>query len=435
MKIFKQVTFCLLTIYLTFGVINQSIANDTIQFNTNEFNANKSLVIKLPESYQQSPNRHYPVVYLLNANDFYFGDITEHFEQTITRLTSQNRIPESIVVYVNNKSWYQDAINQGDSFTTFLTDEAITAISSKYRVLNKHILVGHSYTGAFMAKSFAKLSKAFTHQLIISPIFPDVDFIRGAANAQQPSMTKYQQALLFVDPQNQLDVSLLTDMLSASQLPEYFDVSVEQHTGHFTVLPVAITKGMAKIYADFLLTEEKSTPLSLEQIKSQYLAVQNKYQQPTERQDIDSIITAFASSYLEQGYFEQAFDLWQHSKTKFRHYFINRAAQRFMAQHNYQSAEQVWLGLAKIFPNSPYVWQHLLNLADTTNNNKLKQHATLGFDSAVKQFTQQDHAMWLAYIEQTQSINQQLKQAVLSRVLQQEPNNEKAQSLLLKQHD
>ncbi|MEM7510634.1 MAG: alpha/beta hydrolase-fold protein [Bacteroidota bacterium] len=123
--------------------------------------------VSLPSSYEHDPfyqEKAYPVLVVLDGERL--------FQQTTTVVQalsqgSVEKIPEMIVVAVHNTDRNRDMlptsrgeINPGEAnFLAFMEDELLPEIAKKYRTLDCHILVGHSFAGLFTANTFLKESK------------------------------------------------------------------------------------------------------------------------------------------------------------------------------------------------------------------------------------------------------------------------------------
>ncbi|MEL6193834.1 MAG: alpha/beta hydrolase-fold protein [Bacteroidota bacterium] len=146
------------------------------QFQSNILQEERRYSVSVPASYEHDPfyqEKAYPVLLVLDGERL--------FQQTATVVKalsqrSVEKIPEMIVVAIHNTDRNRDMlptsrgeINPGEaSFRSFLEDELLPEIAKKYRTLNCHILVGHSFAGLFTANTFLKESK-FHAFLAIDP--------------------------------------------------------------------------------------------------------------------------------------------------------------------------------------------------------------------------------------------------------------------------
>ncbi|MEM8900196.1 MAG: alpha/beta hydrolase-fold protein [Bacteroidota bacterium] len=171
-------------IFWIFGLVLLPLKNisqpieigNTYQLHSDILQEERRYSVSLPSSYENDPfyqEKAYPVLFVLDGERL--------FQQTVTVVQalsqgSVEKIPEMIVVAVHNTDRNRDMlpttrgeINPGEvNFLAFLEDELLPEIAKKYRTLDCHILVGHSFAGLFTANTILKESK-FTAFLAIDP--------------------------------------------------------------------------------------------------------------------------------------------------------------------------------------------------------------------------------------------------------------------------
>ncbi|MDR2064537.1 MAG: alpha/beta hydrolase [Prevotellaceae bacterium] len=144
--------------------------------------------IHLPESYADSVQKKYSVIYLLD------GDLFFHALVAAQRLYSQGRqplMPECIIIGILNtdrtrdltpsKSAYRRDGKRYDGdreigggselFTSYLTDELRIKINKKYRTNNINIIVGHSFGGLFALNTLMYHPQLFDIYVVLDPSF------------------------------------------------------------------------------------------------------------------------------------------------------------------------------------------------------------------------------------------------------------------------
>lgn len=149
--------------------------------------------VALPASYGASPERHYPTIYLTDAN-FYFGMVTE-----LTRvMVLSGELPEAIVVgigypvdepldtayqtlfrlrgrdltpVVNPQETREDHPTGGaPAFLAFIVTELIPLIEADYRADPKQrVLAGHSYGGLVTLYALFHQTEHFAGYVVGSP--------------------------------------------------------------------------------------------------------------------------------------------------------------------------------------------------------------------------------------------------------------------------
>lgn len=139
------------------------------------------LQITLPQSYDSSPGKRYPVVYRLDGEFVYLSTVTT-VEQVVV-LEEAPGVPEMIIVGIPNTdrgrdmlpphSQYAPAGADPNRFLQFIKTEAIPFINDNYRTSDVRILVGQSNSGFFAWWALLKEPKLFKGVVSISPSFAD----------------------------------------------------------------------------------------------------------------------------------------------------------------------------------------------------------------------------------------------------------------------
>ena len=142
--------------------------------------------VHLPDNYEENKNQHYPVIYLLDGEDFFHAMVG--IRQTLST-TKGKHIPPCIIIGIISGDRTRDftptastigrdgkqtlnAIPQGggaDLFYHFLIKELRTRIDSSYRTNGRNILIGHSYGGLFTLNVFLHYTESFDTYLAIDP--------------------------------------------------------------------------------------------------------------------------------------------------------------------------------------------------------------------------------------------------------------------------
>ena len=127
--------------------------------------------VHLPENYEENKNQHYPVLYLLDGEDFFHAMVG--IRRTLST-TKGKHIPPCIIIGIVSGDRTRDftptasaigrdgkpipnAVPQGggaNRFYHFLIKELRSRIDSVYRTNGKNMLIGHSYGGLFTLNIF-----------------------------------------------------------------------------------------------------------------------------------------------------------------------------------------------------------------------------------------------------------------------------------------
>ncbi len=122
--------------------------------------AKQQVVIYLPPSYETSPSRHYPVLYLLHGSAGQIGDWTDGAFQemmiltTMDDLISAGAIGEMIVIMPNGRNVYLGSFYLNSTVTgnweDFITRDLVSYIDSNFRTIPQAAsrgIAGHSMGG------------------------------------------------------------------------------------------------------------------------------------------------------------------------------------------------------------------------------------------------------------------------------------------------
>jgi predicted alpha/beta superfamily hydrolase len=156
-------------------------------------NRDYQIFVALPESYRTSaPGRHYPVVFVVDAN--YAFPVARSIAQ---RLTKHAGLEETIVVGLSyakgdtstysRRRDYTPSVPRGQNYTSdmpgraaafgeaqvygrFLAEDVFTLIGTRYRAdMNRKIFVGHSYGSLLGLQLLLSEPKTFDHYILGSP--------------------------------------------------------------------------------------------------------------------------------------------------------------------------------------------------------------------------------------------------------------------------
>ncbi|KTF18818.1 alpha/beta hydrolase-fold protein [Pseudoalteromonas sp. 10-33] len=150
----------------------------THTFKSAVLNEERTVVVKLPKSYQSEPNKVYPVIYRLDGA----GNIPLA-SAVIERLQNDNRAPEVIIVAIENTNRLRDLyptinkepqgpVGEGGGAATFLAfieQELIPLINKSYRTHNYKVIAGASAGGVFALYALQAKPELFQAHIAYSP--------------------------------------------------------------------------------------------------------------------------------------------------------------------------------------------------------------------------------------------------------------------------
>ncbi|URL57013.1 alpha/beta hydrolase [Luteibacter flocculans] len=151
------------------------VIGTTATFHSAKLNEDRTYQVMLPASYERSPNRTYPVVYVLDGETQF-----QHTAADAAFLAADGQIPEVIVVGIvstvrirdfTQTDWAEAWEGGGGAsrFRSFLADEFLPHIASTYRVSPYRALSGHSAGGQFALYVLTEDPALFQGIIAISP--------------------------------------------------------------------------------------------------------------------------------------------------------------------------------------------------------------------------------------------------------------------------
>jgi len=182
----KLVILFIASFYLLFSCGNQKQIQDTIpehdtfKIESKQVGETRVINVWTPHSYQDG-NEKYPVLYMAD------GGIKEdfpHIANTISKLIAEKSIPPIILVGIENTKRGRDLTGFSESeydaqfcpqtdgaknFRTFITQELMTEINSKYRTSKKKGIIGESLSGLFVMETFMQHPETFDFYIAFDP--------------------------------------------------------------------------------------------------------------------------------------------------------------------------------------------------------------------------------------------------------------------------
>ena len=149
-------------------------------------NENRKLWVCLPRLDEDHPEKRYPVVYLLDAQE-QFASFTTKIQE-VNELDGSRKFPDMIVIGIPNSNRSRDLTptsspfnaegkkvsefkrsGGGENFITFIEKELIPYIESKYPVTSNRTLIGHSLGGLFTINVLLNHTEVFTSYVASDP--------------------------------------------------------------------------------------------------------------------------------------------------------------------------------------------------------------------------------------------------------------------------
>ena len=174
----KTIFISSVLLLLNFCVNAQNIENITIGkkeiIYSKVLNENRKLWIYTPNITSQSvsPDKRYPVLYLLDGDAHFFS--TVGIIQQLSQANGNGVLPEMIVVAIENTNRLRDFVPSDDlnitnPFIDFLSSELIPYIDINYNTAPYKLLVGHSLGGLTAIDVLTKFPQLFNAYIAIDP--------------------------------------------------------------------------------------------------------------------------------------------------------------------------------------------------------------------------------------------------------------------------
>jgi predicted alpha/beta superfamily hydrolase len=188
----------LLIVFINLYFITVSYASENIVFaKTHQLTSvilgeQRSFSVYLPPSYNENPNKVYPVIYLLDGDQTHLKAVAGLVE-TLSTDRLEQQIQQAIIVAIPNS---KNAIRERDftptnvdwtfngkllerfenignalNYSAFFEKELIPLINKNYRTSTKRVLIGESFGGLFASYVLLTNHALFTDYLIIDATY------------------------------------------------------------------------------------------------------------------------------------------------------------------------------------------------------------------------------------------------------------------------
>lgn len=165
--------------------VNSETRNDSQGYTLNieklqskVLNEQREVVVQLPKSYAENPEKTFPVIYRLD------GAVNLPLMNAVLEsLQSENAAPEVIIVAIENTDRFRDLFPManedpygpvgygggGANFLSFITTELIPMVENKYRVHDFRVIAGGSAGGVFGLYALTQNPELFKAVIAYSP--------------------------------------------------------------------------------------------------------------------------------------------------------------------------------------------------------------------------------------------------------------------------
>lgn len=179
----------ILSLFLSVQAFGQDFGNiEKITIHSKELNQNREFFVYTPSYYEESKWKYYDVIYVFDAQNRQFFDLTHSL---LPFVSSEIENPYIVVGLI---ATYDEELNYGrnddllpkpvnvtnsqffghgnsDAFLKYIKKELVPYVEQHYRTLSKRIAVGHSLSASFVISALLKESNIFDSYISISPNF------------------------------------------------------------------------------------------------------------------------------------------------------------------------------------------------------------------------------------------------------------------------
>ena len=156
----------------------KNYSQHTHTFESRILNEQRTVVVQLPKSYQDHPNKKYPVIYRLDGA----GNVPL-INAVLERLQQNDQAPEVIVVAIESTNRLRDfyptvnkepqgPVGEGggaDKFLAFVEQELMPLVNKQYRTHDYRVIAGASAAGVFALYAMQANPELFQAHIAYSP--------------------------------------------------------------------------------------------------------------------------------------------------------------------------------------------------------------------------------------------------------------------------
>ncbi len=264
---------------------NALVIGQEVIIKSTELNEERPIWVYLPEGYITSPQKQYPVLYMLDGA-FHFHHVTG----SVQVLAKRRRIPEMIVVaipYLDDQRRNRDLtpvamdgrppVAAADKFLAFIKNEVIAHAEKNYRTKPYRMLFGHSLAGMFSINTLIEEPELFNAHFAISPSVYWADrflFKKIAMYSLDESKSDRHLYLSAAGGDRDqirlavIDFSELVDKNTPEGLK--FHYSYLEKENHGSIVHRVFYDNIEKHFRDWSLSAKQVSTMSLAQLKQHY---------------------------------------------------------------------------------------------------------------------------------------------------------------------
>lgn len=324
MKLLLPVLFLFIST-LSFG---QKVTEELFSKKLNE---KRDITIILPESYDSSKNKKYPLLLVLD------GDyLLDPFSGVFSYATYWDDLPETIIIGVDQADREKDTETSedtgipqenGDRFYEFIELELMPYLQQKYRLAPFKVVAGHDWTAGFLNFFLYKNNPLFQGYIAISPELPaNIETILPEKLAQLQKDTYYYYLATAdgdVDRIRKSAVQLdgLIKPIDNKSLKYRYDNF--GNASHYSLVPMAIPQAVYHIFGEYQPISSVEYQTKIATLQSGYVDyLKAKYAQLDKNLGLEvpvriNDLKAIEAAIMKNGMFEELKELAKIAKKNY----------------------------------------------------------------------------------------------------------------------
>ena len=265
-----------------------NIIGSNYTFHSKTTGENQQLQVYLPENYTKNTAAKYPVLYVLDGQNWFSSAVSLSNVFTGSE-TDYKSIPDFIVVGITT-NWEKRRTFFGSSniknALNFIENEVISYIDEKFRTSNERLLFGWQFAGGFVINTLSEKPDLFSGYLAATPVFFNPAVIDTLLTKRKNLKKFLYMAGTEEERRSRVQplITILTEKASTNFDWTYKEISAFGAFGH-RISPIeTIAYGLRAYFSDYTLLEFKSVNDFTEKGGLKY--VTNFYKKRAERYNV-----------------------------------------------------------------------------------------------------------------------------------------------------
>lgn len=277
--------------YFSLLLIPFANANDEImvEFQSSFLEEVRPIYVRLPADYNESEEKKYPTLYVLNSKDYF-----DWSSYIVELQASKNAIEDMVIVGLPHIGNYYDdnyPFAESDSLesslkainhSSYIREEVIPYIESKYNVNQGRVIIGHSLAGLFVSHLYTEFPDSFSTFVALSPSFQHAPQMVGHmrdffTNNQTVSSQIYMSLGKLEHEQIQEGYNNITQVFSEYAPDDaIYYIGFMEDTDHLLAGFQGIYKAIAWLYADYTIQSEIARNYSYDDYITHYTSLSKR---------------------------------------------------------------------------------------------------------------------------------------------------------------